>query len=141
MAKALGADTLVSDERFATAETRARNMEALVAALDETFQTRDAATWCHALRRQGIAASPIGNLEDLANDPQAWANDYFLKTHCDEVDREVTVRGMPVTFEKTPGVVNTLGPALGQDTELLLTEALGYSWDDVGELKEKGVIL
>ena len=31
-------------------------------------------------------------------------------------------------------------PELGQHTELLMTELLGYSWDDVGALREKGVI-
>jgi crotonobetainyl-CoA:carnitine CoA-transferase CaiB-like acyl-CoA transferase len=64
-----------------------------------------------------------------------------MKTHCDEVNREVTVRGMPVTFEKTPGEVESLGPVLGQDTELILTETLGYTWDDVGTLKAAGAIL
>ena len=81
------------------------------------------------------------NLAGLADDPQAWANDYFLKTHCDEVNREVTVRGLPVTFEKTPGTVRSLGPELGQDTELILTESLDYTWEQVGELKAAGVIL
>jgi crotonobetainyl-CoA:carnitine CoA-transferase CaiB-like acyl-CoA transferase len=81
------------------------------------------------------------NLEDLENDPQPWANHSLLKTHCEEVDREVSIRGMPVTFEKTPGEVQSLGPVLGQDTELILTETLGYTWDDVGTLNAAGAIL
>ena len=32
-----------------------------------------------------------------------------LKTWCEEVQREVEVRGLPVTLSKTPGEVNTLG--------------------------------
>ena len=48
---------------------------------------------------------------------------------------------MPVTFEKTPGEVQSLGPELGQDTEMILTETLGYTWDDVGTLKAAGAIL
>jgi crotonobetainyl-CoA:carnitine CoA-transferase CaiB-like acyl-CoA transferase len=31
-------------------------------------------------------------------------------------------------------------PELGQHTELLLTELLGYDWDRVAELRAKGVI-
>jgi hypothetical protein len=37
--------------------------------------------------------------------------------------------------------VRTLGPELGQDTELFLVDALGYSWEQVAEFKELGVIL
>ena len=88
-----------------------------------------------------VVATPIGNLEDLANDPQAWENDYFVDTYCEEVQRDVKVRGLPVGLSKTPGSVRTLGPELGQHTEEILTETLGYSWEQVVELKEQGAIL
>jgi len=63
-----------------------------------------------------------------------------MKTHCEEVNREVTIRGLPVRLSKTPGSVRSLGPELGQDTELILAETLGYSWDEIAELKAKGAI-
>jgi len=138
---AIGADAIVRDVRFKNAAERRNSSHDLVSALDEAFRHQNAEVWVERLRAKEIACSAIGNLEDLENDPQAWANHYFMKTHCDEVDREVTVRGMPVTFEKTPGEVQSLGPVLGQDTELILTETLGYTWDDVGTLKAAGAIL
>jgi crotonobetainyl-CoA:carnitine CoA-transferase CaiB-like acyl-CoA transferase len=140
-ATALGTEALASDPRFATHAARREHAHDLVDTLDAAFGKREAGDWVKQLRHAGFACSEVGNLEDLSDDPQAWVNRYFMKTHCDEVDREVTIRGMPVTFEKTPGVVNALGPVLGQDTELLLTETLGYTWDDVGTLKAAGVIL
>jgi crotonobetainyl-CoA:carnitine CoA-transferase CaiB-like acyl-CoA transferase len=138
---ALGAEAVSSDARFARSGDRATHAHELANVLDGVFKHRHAHEWVNRLRAEGIACSVIGNLEDLENDPQAWANHYFMKTHCDEVDREVTIRGMPVTFEKTPGEVQSLGPVLGQDTELILTETLGYTWDDVGALKAAGAIL
>ena len=132
---------LGSDARFTTAAGRRESAPALVAELDARLVRRDAGQWLAAWRERGIACSEVRNLAQLAEDPQAWDNDYFLRTHCDEVNREVTIRGMPVTFEKTPGEVRSLGPELGQDTEIILTETLGYTWDDVGRLKDAGVIL
>ena len=88
----------------------------------------------------GIAAAPIQNLKEVSEDPQAWENDYLLKAHCDEVGREVDIRGLPITLSKTPGQVESLGPELGQDTELILADVLGIDWDRIGELKERGVI-
>lgn len=138
---ALNADSLANDSRFKNASERRKHAHVLVSALDDVFHHQNAEVWVERLRAKDIACSVIGNLADLESDPQAWENRYFVKTHCDEVDREVTVRGMPVTFEKTPGEVQSLGPVLGQDTELILTETLGYTWDDVGTLKAAGAIL
>ncbi len=50
------------------------------------------------------------------------------------------MRGLPVGLGKTPGTVRSLGPELGQDTEMILFETLGYSWDEIGELKATGAI-
>jgi crotonobetainyl-CoA:carnitine CoA-transferase CaiB-like acyl-CoA transferase len=138
--RALHATALAADERFATPVARRANGRALIEALDSIFTGADALQWCERLRAEGLPASPIGNLADLAADPQAWANDYFVKAHCEEVQREVDVRGLPIGLGKTPGSVETLGPELGQDTELLLTDLLDYSWEDIAELKESGVI-
>jgi len=101
---------------------------------------RTATEWMARWTPLGIAASPVATLADLAADPQAWENAYLLETHCEEVNRTVTVRGLPVTLSKTPGTVRSLGPELGQDTEMILFEMLGYSWDEIGELKAKGAI-
>ena len=89
----------------------------------------------------GIVASPINNLADVAKDPQAWENEYFVETYCEEVQRDVTVRGVPVQLSKTPGSIRSLGPELGQHTEEILVDTLGYTWEQVGELKEQGAIL
>ncbi len=66
--------------------------------------------------------------EGVAEDPQAWANDYFVKTHCDEVDREVEIRGLPDRPQQDARAVSRAsGPELGQDTEILLMEILGWT--------------
>jgi crotonobetainyl-CoA:carnitine CoA-transferase CaiB-like acyl-CoA transferase len=140
LCRSLGAAVPTSDPRFATAAKRRENATALVALLDDVLRGQDAAEWLRRWRELGIAASLVSNLAELAEDRQAWANDYLLKTHCDEVNREVTIRGLPVRLSKTPGAVRSLGPELGQDTELILFETLGYSWDEIADLKAKGAI-
>lgn len=137
----LGDSQLASDERFATREGRRENASALVVELDRVIAKKTAAKWTTLCKKAGIAAAPVGNLADMAADEQAWANDYFVKTQCDAVNREVDVRGLPMGLSKTPGKVEALGPELGQDTELILFETLGYDWDEIGKLKAEGAIL
>ena len=48
--------------------------------------------------------------------------------------------GMPFHLSATPGTVRSAAPEFGQHTEEILTGELGYSWEDVGKLKEKEVI-
>jgi crotonobetainyl-CoA:carnitine CoA-transferase CaiB-like acyl-CoA transferase len=131
---------LAGDARFANVDLRARHAKRLVARLDRAIKRQAAAEWMARWQPLGFAASPVNNLADLAEDPQAWANDYFVETYCEEVQRQVKVRGLPIGLSKTPGTVRSLGPELGQDTELLLTDLLEYSWEQVGEFKDQGVI-
>jgi crotonobetainyl-CoA:carnitine CoA-transferase CaiB-like acyl-CoA transferase len=129
------------DDRFVTAAGRTRHAGALVTLLDERLARRPSADWLERWRAAAIPAGAVHNLADLVADEQAWSNDYLVKTYSDEVQREVTVRGLPIGMSKTPGSVRRLGPELGQHTEEILTETLGYTWEEVVELKEQRAIL
>ncbi len=141
LCQGLGNESLAGDPRFATAEARRQNAQTLVDTLDGLIRRRTAAEWLERWRPLGIPAAAINNLKDLSEDPQAWENKYLVTAYSPEVDRQVMVRGLPVTFSKTPASVRTLGPELGQHTEEVLVETLGYSWDDVIRFKEEGTIL
>ena len=47
--------------------------------------------------------------------------------------------GFPWKFSETPASAAPAAPELGQHTEEILLD-LGYSWDDIGTLRERGVI-
>lgn len=140
LCQAIERDDLATDSRFADANQRGEHSADLVDLLDGILVEREAGEWMARLHSCGVTAAPVDAFKDLAADEQAWANDYFVKAHCDAVNRDVEFRGLPVTLSKTPGRVETLGPELGQDTELILIDTLGYSWDEISELKAKGAI-
>lgn len=140
LCQALGDATLAQDPRFATPTLRTANRRALIEAFEALTQQFDHGALVVALKAAGLNAQPINNLADVIKDEQAWQNNYFMKAYCEEVQREVEVRGLPVTLSKTPGEINTLGPQLGQDTEILMMELLGYEWEEIEALKEQGAI-
>ncbi len=49
--------------------------------------------------------------------------------------------GIPVHLGETPGSIREAAPQLGQHTEEILVDLLGYSWEDIETLRDKGVIL
>jgi crotonobetainyl-CoA:carnitine CoA-transferase CaiB-like acyl-CoA transferase len=140
LCEALGDGTLLEDPRFASAEGRAVNNVELIAEFDALAAALDHEALLQRCAARDIVAAPINTLADVVRDPQAWDNDYLLKTWCEEVQREVEVRGLPVTLSKTPGEVNTLGLQLGQDTELLMMDLLEYSWEEIEAFKAAGAI-
>lgn len=141
MSRALEAADLLQDERFSCAQSRSANNQALIAAIEAITTQRTHEELAAALAREGLPASPVNNMADLMQDEQAWANRYIMKAYSEEVQREVQIRGLPLTLSKTPTEVHALGPQLGQDTEMLMLDLLGYEWAAIEELKAKEVIL
>ena len=72
---------------------------------------------------------------EVANDPQALANNYFI--HADHpVWGRIKMTGFPWDFSETPASWRQEAPELGQHTEEILLE-MGYSWDDISRFKEE----
>ena len=137
---ALGRPVALTDARFADAAGRRQHNAALIAAIEAATLARSHEGLMRSLAGAGVVASPVNNFADVVRDEQAWQNRYFMKTWCEEVQREVDIRGLPVTLSKTPGEVTSLGPQLGQDTELLMMDLLGYEWEQIEALKARGAI-
>lgn len=140
LCRALAVPALASEPRFASAAGRASGKRALIEAIEAATLKQDHPELVAALKAEGLMASPINSFTEVIRDEQAWQNRYFMKAYCEEVQREVDIRGLPVTLSKTPGDVHTLGPHLGQDTETLMMEHLGYEWGEIEALKAKGAI-
>ncbi|MBS0598214.1 MAG: CoA transferase, partial [Proteobacteria bacterium] len=140
LCRALGDANVAADARFADAAGRRQHNEALIEVIEAHTLRRDHLELMAALGREELVASPVNNLADVIRDEQAWRNGYFTKTWCEEVQREVEVRGLPVTLSKTPGEIRCLGPQLGQDTELVMMELLGYEWGEIEAMKAAGAI-
>lgn len=140
LCSALGQPAALADSRFGDADGRRQHHEALIAAIETQTLKHDHEDLMSALGGAGVIASPVNNFADVVRDEQAWQNRYFMKTYCEEVQREVDIRGLPVTLSKSPGDVHSLGPQLGQDTELLMMDLLSYEWEQIEAFKAKGAI-
>lgn len=138
--RALGSASLATDSRFRSPEDRVKNHVELIAAIDSITLEKSDSELLQGLSENGITHSPVNSYADVVKDEQAWRNQYFMKTYCEEVKREVEIRGLPVTLSRTPGEVHSLGPQLGQDTELLMMDLLDYEWDQIEAFKAKGAI-
>ena len=137
--EAIGHPELATDARFATSQLREENCTTLVALLEEVLAGQDCAYWEETFARYGLIFSRVQSVTEVTQDPQALANQFFT-----EVDHPVCGKlrlvASPVKFSATPASVRTPAPVLGQHTEEVLIEVAGYTWEELGQLKEAGVI-
>ena len=136
--RVMGIEDLRDDPRFKNAAARQENIDEILAIFKKVFLTRPREEWWQLFKAVPIPSAPVNDCADLANDPQVIANGWI-----DEVEQPgygtIKVPGVTVKLSDTPGKVRATAPELGQHTEEVLIELLGYSWDDIAKLREKGV--
>ncbi|MDD5703668.1 MAG: CoA transferase [Dehalococcoidales bacterium] len=138
--KALGREELIHDPRFENASKRIENNNLLIKTLDETFMTNDRDTWMALFKEAGdLIFSAINTVEDLLIDPQVLANNY-ISDFDHPVHGTIKVVGAPLQFSKTHAELGLPAPELGQHTEQLLNEILGYTWEEITNLRERNII-
>jgi crotonobetainyl-CoA:carnitine CoA-transferase CaiB-like acyl-CoA transferase len=136
--KALGIEDLKSDSRFNSIEARGLNARELVAILDQRFVTRSRDEWIRILKEEGCIFTPIQTPLEVSQDPQAFANNYFVDVQHPEWGK-IKMVGFPWDFSETPASCWREAPAFGQHTEEILLE-LNYNSDDIAHLKKEGII-
>jgi crotonobetainyl-CoA:carnitine CoA-transferase CaiB-like acyl-CoA transferase len=81
----------------------------------------------------------VNSIDDLLHDEQMITNEYIVDYDHPRIGKTKLV-GFPLRLSETPADPRGAAPEFGEHTELLLTELLGYSWEDVAKLKEAEVI-
>jgi CoA:oxalate CoA-transferase len=140
LCRALRIEHLEKDPRFENMQARGKNPAELISILDGIFASKSRDEWVQILSQgDDLCFECVNTISDLVSDPQALANNYITDFE-HPVWGAMKVVGPPVKFSKTPAAVRSEAPECGQHTEEILTEILGYDWDDIGRLQDSGVI-
>jgi formyl-CoA transferase len=115
------------------------NEGALAAALADEFAKLFRADALAALRKSGIPATRVNHFRDLFDDQQVIANDLIAELPHPDWGL-VKQSGMLMKFSATPSTVERAGPRLGEHTDEILREYLGYSSGKIATLRAAGII-
>jgi crotonobetainyl-CoA:carnitine CoA-transferase CaiB-like acyl-CoA transferase len=135
---ALDRTDLIEDPLFKTNPERCDNGDALQAELEATLVNDDAANWAIKMDNAGVPCSPVNTLDTVLNLPQVLHRDMVVEIEHPQIP-EFKMPGIPIKFGDTHGTVRMPPPLLGQHTDEVLG-TIGYSIDDVTELRNAGVI-
>ena len=135
--RAVGHEEWMQDPRFVTLLDRAANTGVLQALIAEVLAARPLTEWGPIFDRERVWWAPIQTIHEATKDPVMRQAGAIVQVPT--ADGAVPMVASPADFYGTPWSPRGPAPELGQHTEEVLLE-LGYDWDGIIALKERGVI-
>ena len=135
----LGRAELAQDGRFASNAARIENRDELVAIIGEILRRETTASWLGKLSELGIPAGPINDVAEVLSNEFATER-ALVRSIRNSAGDDVPIVSNPVDFSATPAAYNRAPPLLGEHTEEVLREWLGYSAETVDVLRKQAVI-
>lgn len=136
--RALNIPHLADDERFSSAEARARNRSDYVQITGEAYARFTTDELCQRFEQEDVPHSRINGREDVLNDPQIEAMN-ALWTYDHPSAGEVRSPRPPAQFSETPSNIRAHTPSLGEHNIDILTD-LGLDSAEIEHLTTSGVI-
>ena len=137
---ALEAPDLASDPRFANNSGRVGHREELTRTLEALTGPRTTGELIAALEAAGVPCGPINTIPEVFAERQAQARGMVVEQARGDLKATVRTVASPMRLSKTPVSYRTPPPALGVDTDEVLTQALGLSGEEILRLRGQGVI-
>ena len=137
--KCLGLASLATHENFVDNAARLKNRDELVGRIQDSLKANTTAHWLNAFSVLQIPSGPINNIGEVLT--KSHARERHLVRHMENaagddvptVANPVELGGTPVQYERAP-------PVLGEHTEEVLHEWLGYSAERIDELRNDSAI-
>ncbi len=134
-----GLDHLPLDPQYATNQGRVRHRDVLVPILSAAMKARSKADWLGALEAAKVPCGAINNLAEVFDDPHIQARG-MVSTWQHPLAGSINLVASPLKLSRTPVRHDHPPPLLGQHTDAVLTEVLGYGPADIARLREQHII-
>lgn len=135
----VGLPNLAQDPRFIDNQARTRNHKALEEILNQHFRSQPRAHWLAMLAEAKIPCAPVATVAEVAANPHLQARRMIL--HADHPNYpDLLVPGSPLKTVGDTASPNTRAPALGEHTDHVLRELLGYDAARLEMLRARKII-
>ncbi|MBM3222888.1 MAG: CoA transferase [Candidatus Tectomicrobia bacterium] len=136
--KAIKAEALLNDPRYANGASRSQHRDVLNEAIESYTQRYTSADLIDLLNTAGVPCGPIYHIDQVFSDPQVQHLG-LAQTVQHPALGPIQLVGQPFTLSRHAGGIRTAPPERGQDTETVLT-TLGLSAAEIADLRAKDII-
>ncbi len=132
----IGRDDMLADPRFASAEGRSQNYDAVYGLVAEEMTKQSTAHWLEAFERADIPVQRMNSLEDILRDPHLAAIGYFKPVEHPSEDQLLSMK-VPSDWSETQPGYRRHAPRFGEHTREVLKEA-GYDDAQIDAMVKSG---
>ena len=136
IAMVIGKEWMIDDPRFNTVEKRFENKRELENLIEDGLRQADTEDWLKIMRKEDIAAGPVNTLDQTVKDPQVVHN-RTIATMKHPVLGDIRGIECPIKMSGLDECDHLAPPTLGQHTEQVLKELLGYSDERLEALRHE----
>lgn len=137
--RVLGNPTWAEDEKYSSIAARKKHKGILDGHIDKWTSGQTAEKVADRLQQAGIAAGVVQNAEDLGNDPQLNAGEFFTSLE-HPVLGKIKTDTYPVNFKNCGKATWKASPLLGEANQYVFEELLDMTRTTIQSYIEKGVI-
>jgi formyl-CoA transferase len=130
---------LSSDARFTTNPQRVQQRAVLIPLIEARFRTESTAYWQEQLLAAGVPCGPVNDIPTALADPQAQARQ-MVQVVEHPITGPIPLLGPVAKLSATPAQIRRAPPLLGEQTDQVLGEILGYSAEQIADLRQNKVI-
>jgi formyl-CoA transferase/CoA:oxalate CoA-transferase len=130
----LGLGRLADDVRYATNSARSANRASVVAILRPVLLSKTYEEWEPQLVAAGVPIGAINDIAAVVNHPQVAARQSLVGIQ-HPVAGPIEMVAPVARLLQTPGAVREPAPLLGEHTDAVLRERLGYGDDRLAQLR------
>jgi len=134
-----GSTELLTDERFATTESRAAHLDELGKLLGDRLARRPREEWVAALGDRGVMAGVVRNQGEVVEDEQVIFNQTLEQVEMAD-GRVGQFARPPYRYIDRPLPVSRPAPTVGADTADVLGDVLGLDGEDRDRLVQAGIV-
>ncbi|GAB1383728.1 CaiB/BaiF CoA-transferase family protein [Burkholderiales bacterium] len=134
-----GRPELAADPRYASNRLRVTHRAELVPLLEPILKSRPKADWLAALEAAGVPCGAINRLDEVFADPQVQAR-AMVDHWAHPLKQDLRLVASPLKLGRTPVRTERPPPLLGQHTDEVLAELLGWDAARIAAARARQVI-
>jgi crotonobetainyl-CoA:carnitine CoA-transferase CaiB-like acyl-CoA transferase len=139
LARAIGREDLLQDERFSTPAARQQHAGELDAVVLPWLADRTRREVFEQLQAFSVMCAPVQMAGDAFEDPQLRHRGYFRQVQHPVAGR-LPYPGPPFVMERTPSLITRAAPLLGEHNREVYLGLLGLPEDDLAVLQREGTV-
>ncbi len=132
-------DARLAAPEFATLAGRLAGQDRLAEIIGDWTRRRGKLAAAEALQAAGVPAAPVQKADDALASPYLAARGFFTIIEHPEAGTHPH-QGLPFHFSATPAGPSRPAPCLGEHTDAVLREMLGFSPEEIRALEAAGTI-